>query len=217
MFDRHSALSVFVCVISLVGLAHTPAAYGGANPINLEWRPDTQTVLAGATVDVGLYAVYDDVGGTTDGSISAIDAMLAWNPTFLELTGVNNNGPYGWLASGFPDDSGFDGLNDTWLDGNALYNAMSQFNPAPPAFATPDGLLVTTVQFEALAETPETFLTIPVDYGAFTYSRVFDGEIPGFEVQGTLGSAAITIVPEPTALCLIALPLLAGLARRRRC
>ncbi len=169
-------------------------AYGDANPINLEWRPDAQTVRAGATVDVGLYAVYDDVGGTTDGSISAVDVILSWNPTVLELTGASDNSPYEWLFSGFPDDAGFDGLNDTWLDGNALYNAMSQFAPSPPALATTDGLLLTTVQFEALAETPETVLTIPVDYGLFTRSRVFDGEIPGFEVQGTLGSATVRII-----------------------
>jgi hypothetical protein len=159
--------------------------------IDLEWRPAAQMVSVGDTVSIGLYAVSDD---DTDQSISAMDVILTWDPDFLELQGVNNNGPYEWLSSGFPDDSGLDGLNNTWLDGNALYQALAQLGE--PAYATPEGLLVTTVEFVALHRTPAgqtTELNILAELGQYSQTRVFDGEIPGYDVTGTLGSAAVTI------------------------
>jgi len=166
----------------------TSAALGD---IDLEWRPDVQTVTEGETVNIGLYAVSDD---ETDQCIAAMDVILAWDPDYLELEGVDDNGPYEWLVSGFPDDSGLDGLNDTWLDGDALYTAWAQLGD--PAYATPEGLLVTTFQFEALAKTPVcgTELTIPEEYGQYTKTRIFDCEIPNYDVHGTLGSAVVKIL-----------------------
>ena len=118
------------------------SAYGyDVNPIHLEWRPATQAVRVDATVNVGLYAVFEDIGGDNSGWISAMDVILDWDSSFLELTGVNNNGPYDWLSSGFPANVALDGLNDTWLDGDAFYSASSQFFGGQ-ALATPDGLLV---------------------------------------------------------------------------
>jgi hypothetical protein len=159
--------------------------------VNLEWRPAEQTVTEGEIVNIGLYAVSDD---ETDQSIAAMEVILAWDSAFLELLGVDNNGPYEWLFSDFPDDSGFDGLNDTWADGDALYQALARLGN--PAYATPDGLLVTTMRFEALAKTPArgTVLTILEEWGQYTRTRVFDGEIPGKEVTGTLGSANVRIL-----------------------
>jgi hypothetical protein len=164
--------------------------------IDLEWRPSEPTVIVGDIVRLGLYAVSDD---ETDQSIAAMDVLLAWEPEFLELLGKEDNGPYEWLFSGFPDDSGLDGLNDTWLDGDAFYSALARFGA--PAFATPEGLLVTTMQFQALAETPGTELTIPEHLGEFSYTRVYDGEIPGKDVHGELGSATIIILSEVPGDC----------------
>ncbi len=178
--------------------------------IHLEWRPAAQVVNVGATVNVGLYAVSDSA---LDQSLSAADVILDWDPFYLALTGVNDNGPYAWLSSGFPPDGGLDGLNNTWLDGNALYLAMAQLGS--PAQATPAGLLVTTFQFTALNETPATPLAIPGSMGQFTHSRVFDGETPGLEVQGDLGGATVTIIPEPGMLALVAAGLAVALWRRR--
>jgi len=153
-------------------------------------------VLVGETVAIGLYAVSDDGNEQTS---SAMNVILDWDPDALELVGVINNGPYSWLFSGFTDDSGLDGLNDSFLDGDALYTAFGQLGD--PAVVTADGLLVTTVEFVALAESPATTITIPEERGLFTRSRVCDGEVPGLEVQGTLGSTTITIVGEISGDC----------------
>jgi hypothetical protein len=176
--------------------------------INLEWRPAAQVVNLNDTVNIGLYAVSDNSG---DQSMSAMDVILDWDTTYLDLTGVVNNGPYTWMFSGFPDDSGLDGLNNSWADGDALYEALSVLGS--PASATPMGLLVATLQFEALALTPGTMLDIVPSRGSFTNSRVYDGTVPGLAVQGSMGSAQVTIVPEPASLLVLGA---GALAMRRR-
>jgi hypothetical protein len=158
--------------------------------VNLEWRPAVQTVGAGQAVELGLYAVSDD---ETDQSIAAIDAILQWDAPQLALTGNYDNGPYDWLGTtGFPDDSAFDGLNDTWLDGDAYYQAHAQLGD--PALATPDGLLVTTFQFDALDEGVAS-ITIPPEAGQYTSTAVWDGQSPGTQVTGSLGSATVIVLP----------------------
>ncbi len=66
---------------------------------------------------------------------------------------------YNWMSSGFPNDSGLDGLNDPFAglpsnDGDCYYIAIKQIvcngSFAPPAYAPPDGLLVTKFRFEVL-------------------------------------------------------------------
>ena len=175
---------VVSCPLAFLIALATPASA----LINLEWRPDTQTVLVGATVDIGLYAVSDDP--EMDQYILAMDVILNWDPDSLELVGVDNNGPYDWLFSGFPVGD-VDGLNDTFADGDALYTALGQLGAG--AWATPDGLLVTTFQFTALAETPGTSLTIAEDAGSYTHTAIWGS--PGLDVHGTLGTATVTIGP----------------------
>ena len=101
-----SYVAVFLAAIWLVGFP--PALRAN---VNLEWRPAEQTVLKGDTVEISLYAVSDDP--IADQPFSIIEAILLWEPSHLELLGKEDNGPYDWLASSFPDDSGsaFDGLN----------------------------------------------------------------------------------------------------------
>jgi hypothetical protein len=126
-----------------------------------------------------------------------MDVILAWTPGFLDLVGTVDDGPYGWIFSGFANDSGLDGLNDTFADGLAFYSAFAQFRN--PAQATPDGLLVATFQFTALQETSDTVLTILAEFGQYTHTAVYD-ETPGNDVHGMLGSATVMIMaPCPDA------------------
>lgn len=166
--------------------------------VDLEWRPPTQTVDVGETVEIGLYAVTND---GKDHSIVAVQAILDWDPMFLGLVGNINNGPYEWQESSFFDDSNFDGLNDTWLDGDALYLAVSPEPPWPDA--TPRGFLITTMEFTALAETETTAIDVPVHAGQFSQTLILSGEIAGLDVLGSAGSAFVTIVPEPTTIFLL--------------
>lgn len=179
-----------------------------AGPISLEWRPDNQVVSVGSIVNVGLYAVSDDA---VDDSIAVMDVILEWDPAFLNLVGVNNDGPYTWLSSSFPP-AAVGGLNPDHADGDALYTARSMFSPAPPALATQAGLLVTTVQFMALAETAGTVLSIPEDHvgGAET---IVVSDVSGLDVHSNLGSATIVIVPEPAAMSLLLVGMMCVLKR----
>ncbi len=164
----------------LLLLASTPAQA----LIDLEWRPACQSVEPGQMVEIGLYVVSDD---ETDQSISAMDIILLWDPDVIELVGVVDNGPYAWLFSGFTDDSVFDGLNETFLDGNALYTAWAQFGV--PAYATPEGLLVTTVQFVGSMDPGFCWITEPRQAGMYSETRIIDGEVPALHVEGVLGKA----------------------------
>ena len=185
-----------------------PSAYG---EINLVWEPEAQTVNVGDTVQIGLFAVSDD---ETDQAIGAMQVILGWEPEHLTLTGELANGPYDWwgdfgLIS--PDPGG---LNDTWADGDAFYIALSDLNP-PLAFATPEGLLVTTFEFIAEEATAGTELSIPWEFNGI-HSKVLDGVIPGLDVTGLLGSANVTIVPEPITVLLFGFGV-GGLACGRWC
>ena len=202
MRTAYPRMLVIVFTAVLAGLGSTSAV---AN-IDLVWDPPAQTVEVGETFEVGLMAVSDSPFAQ---SIGALQVILDWEPDKLSLTGSNENGPYDWLDSGFP----VGGLNSTWLDGDAWYFALSQLlGPLP--FATPEGFLITTFTFTADAETPLTEITIPESLGGFT-TNIFDGKIPGLDVTGLLGTAEVTIVPEPATLLLVTGGALALLRRRR--
>ena len=183
-----------------LGAAASPAR----GNVNLELRPVESAVRTGDLVEIGLYAVSDD---ETDQIVRGLQVILQWDPLHLELAGLIDNGPYEWLFSGFFDDSGGDGLNadcgpDTFCDpytglpyndGNAYYQAGANFDE--PASATPDGLLVTTLLFNALEYTYTTEVWLPPAFGESTTTQVF-GDLPAEDVTGTLGSTFITINPQ---------------------
>lgn len=195
-----------------IGIVLMVAGTALAN-INLEWRPLEETVIVGELAEIGLYAVSDNP--SINQPIASMDVLPGWDQQYLALQGVNDNGPYDWLWSTFPDDAGGDGMNNTWDDGNAKYTALAQPGEGNEAWATPEGLLVTTFQLLALLETPvgvpTELITIP-EYGQ--YSRTVVRPPGGGDVTGTLSDAAlITIIPEPSSLVLL---LAGGLVCLRR-
>ena len=130
----------------------------------------------------------------------------------------DDGGPYcsyKWLYSRFPDDKGIDGINDGCLgadhdpqqpegatcvpynDGNAWYHAFAQFAPNPPAWATAEGLLVTTFRFRLLG--PDSGDLELVAQYLQSNTRVSDGMQPGTIVTGDLGPPVeVTGCPPPT-------------------
>lgn len=171
--------------------------------VNLQWRISPTKLFVGDTVEVGLYAVSDD---GVDQTVAGIDAIVSWDPTVLELTGLINNGPHDWLASWFPDDSKLDGLNAPFNDGDptpgndgdALYQAVLRAAPEPPAIATLEGLLVTTFVFTAINDsfsTELTFLPQPAGENTTTVTRVLTNDPVGMDITGTLGFILIEILP----------------------
>ncbi len=161
--------------------------------ISLEWRDVLpQPVAVGDIVEVDLYAISDTGVNQVFSSVSVI---LIWNASYLQLLGHVNNGPYSWLSSGFPDDSSLDGLNDTFLDGTAFFQTLGQLSPNPVATATPSGLQVMTMRFEALAPV-QAQLNMKPRFGQGTHTAVLDIEPPGLVITGTLGSAAAIEIVE---------------------
>ncbi len=182
-------------VALLGGLAH-------AN-VDLQWRPVEQTVVLGEIAEIGLYAVSDDPEANQP--IASIDVLPGWDSDYLQLLDVDDNGPYSWWWSTFPNDSSGDGVNDTWEDGDAKYTALAQFGFGNEAWATPEGLLVTTFQFltlmETLAEEPTEVLTIAA---IGDHSQTVVRPPGGGDVTGDMAdNALITIVPEPSIVLLL--------------
>lgn len=205
-------------VVAMAALASAPLAGVANADVSLEWRTTPQVVSVGNTFSIGLYAVSD----TPTQNVSAVDTVLNWDSSYLDLISITNDSPYSWASSSLPDDCGLDALNADPVcplvgtitnDGNAFYSALGA--PGSPAVATAAGLLVATFNFQALATTPSTLLTIPAMAGLFTESVVVSGDTAGLPVTGSLGFAQITIVPEPATLAFAAFGVLA-LVRRRR-
>lgn len=159
--------------------------------VNLEWRQVTPVPTAvGYTVDVSLYAV--SATGVDQG-MSSLSVILNWDPTRLQLQSHIDDGPYSWFSSAFPDDSGLGGLNNTFTDGDALYQALSRLSPSPPAIATAAGLKITTFRFLALAPLPGQ-VRFNILQGV-TRTKILDFDPTGLDITGTLGPPAnITIV-----------------------
>ena len=193
MARRHNLALILVAVG--LGVLSARAAYAN---INVELRLPQEKALVGDVIPVELYTVSDDQGMQP---FLAMGVILAWDDSRLELTAYVDNGPYDWLRSFFPNDSRLDGLNEPFdispgavpdNDGNAYYEAWTNFDG--PAYATPEGLLITTFQFRALA-TGSTAIEILADFGTDTHTRVLDSVVPGLDVTGLIGPPAqVTIV-----------------------
>ncbi len=175
--------SVLVFSVILLGAA-------AQADVDLEWQVENQGAPVGETVRIDFYAVADNGGGSEP--FVSLQAIVVWDPDFLRLLGVDDSdSPYDWMLSGFPSDAHADGLNDTFDDGDAYYAALANFGELPEA--TPEGLLVTTFEFEALAATEGTDVVLLAEYGDYSVTAVYDDEVPGYNIVGDLGSATVEI------------------------
>jgi len=133
-------------------------------------------------------ALYVKSNNGIDQSFSSVSLVMQWDAAQLRLVGTIDNGPYMWLSSSFPNDSALDGLNDTFDDGNGLYQALGRLAPSPPAVATTSGLLVTTFRFEALSSGATSVLILP-QIGS-TETKIVDVNPAGLNITGSLGTPA---------------------------
>lgn len=167
---------------------------GSAPAVDLTWLPSTQTVQSGLVFQVDLVATS---GTCADQPVVAIEAVLIWDPSILELVGKSDPGPP-WVDSSFPDDSDLDGLNAPFAglpasDGDMFYQALGAFPSGAPV--PPGGIVVTTFEFRALDGTPGTQVTIPATFGTFSQTRILGaGSDLGVDVTGSLGFADVQIV-----------------------
>jgi len=183
---------MFVRLLTI--LATLVCCAAAAADIDLEFRPLGLIVDVGDQVDFGLYAVSGD--DTTQLS-AAMQVVLIWDSEFLLLLGHDDEGGVPLIYSAFPDPEPF-GLNESVppIDGDGIYVAMGQLPPGSIE-ATPEGALITTFQFEAVAV---GVATIRMDLPAGdpeAHTIVFDATIPGYDVTGSLGIAYVLVLRHP--------------------
>ena len=176
-----AAMIGMVCALAIPG----PVVWA---EVDLLWEPSEQHVGTGSIVQIGLIA-----RSTTgaDQTVAAMDVVLTWDPAILQFERITDNGPYVWWISGFLSDKNLDGLNDSFMDGDAKYTALAV--PGDPAIATPDGLLVTTFEFIALVPTELTSVVIEGALGQYSVTKVFGGDYPNQDVTGELSDALVTV------------------------
>ncbi len=191
-------------LIGVIGLSGTAGAL-----VDLQWRPAQQTVNVGEPVVIGLYAVSDS---SEDQLISAMDVIVRWDPAFLSGVSLGDPQP-AWLTDGFFG-SAPDEINQDLADGDVMYTAWANFGGS--AAATPQGLLCVEFEFTALAPVESTTVYIDTAFGSSAETKVFDGTVPNHDIKGTLGTAQVTVVPEPASLSALMLGVAGMWIRKRR-
>jgi hypothetical protein len=129
------------------------------------------------------------------GSWYATDIVFEWDPTFIRLEGKTDNPLFN--ESFWPSH----GINDTWDDGNAGYKATKSGEPISV------DTWVVTLNFTALAPVSSTAFNIVLNAGSYSTNpttEVLDA-IASENCLGNLYGADVEIVPEPTAIFLLAL------------
>ncbi|MHC4786446.1 MAG: hypothetical protein ACYTE6_10830, partial [Planctomycetota bacterium] len=157
--------------------------------VDVEFRTVEGSVAVGEIANVGVYLVSDD---QTDQLVSAAQIVLTWEPQYLQLLGVDNTG--GPPLMGFPPFPTNLVINEASppQDGNAQYVALAY--GGMPVAAPPEGTLLTTFQFQAVADTSGTLVDVPAflaDPPGETI--VFDGVTPALPVTGALTGDVVVV------------------------
>ncbi len=188
-----------IVVAAICGLVLTPRA--GAE-VDLLFAPAVQIVLLDEDDIVEIDLVAHSADGTEQ-LISALDTILIWDSTMLELLGVHDgNADVSWMVSGFfndPDDIN-DGILDPPIgvpsnDGDAIFTALA--SPSSPAPTGPDDIVITTLLFRALQTTPATVVHFLPTLGEFAQTRVF-GEGKQNNITGDISATATVMIVSGT-------------------
>ncbi len=160
--------------------------------VNVEFRTVEGSVAVGGVSNVAVYLVSDSA---SDQFVASAEIVFTWEPQYLQLLGVDTTG--GPQLMGFPPFPGNLPLNESSppQDGDGIYVALA-FGGLPVA-AAPDGTLLTTFQFIALAETSGTLVDVVASISDPPGTTViWDGTIPNYPVTGLL-TGDIVVVGEP--------------------
>ena len=163
--------------------------------VDLSLEPSTSTVNVGDPFSLEFWMRSDPTGQSNDGA----DVQLQWDPLYVRLDGLVEDGDYDWMMAFF---------NDPYDDGNVCFTLFAELGGDSPE----TDLHAVTLNFTALAVTDSTLVTIPATRsGSMPTCVAWEGE----DITGTLTGADIQIVPEPCTMALLALGGLALLRRKR--
>jgi len=181
MYQRYVAFTAIT--VALLGINASPAWA----IVTVELRPSAQTVVAGQQALVGIYAVADPAE-----PVGIVQIVVSWDFNSLTLIGSDETGAHPWALAEFPGG----GLNLDFGDGDAFFTA--QVSPCSPATASPGGLLITTLVFDADGSVGASTVSILSMSGSFQ-TRVWDNltlfDCGGAIVPSSIGqSASVTIV-----------------------
>ncbi|MBT8487174.1 MAG: hypothetical protein HKO59_13465 [Phycisphaerales bacterium] len=169
------------------GVVCFAAATAAHADINLHLRSTVLTVDVGETFDVFIVAVSDS---DVPQSLSAVDTIIGWDPTWLELVSADAASAGDAI---FADDPF--GINEASppADGDALLTYLAPFGS--PIDAMPAGTAIARITFRGVATTELTPLDILDTAGDPPGStRVFDGTVPGLDVLGIVKGTAVTVI-----------------------
>lgn len=148
--------------------------------VDLRLEPAAFEVPAGTQVTVELVA-----SSAQPEVLTAVDAILAWDPARLTLlSGAPGDLPP-FVAGFLPDP---DGINVDVTDGEALWTALTP--PTTPGVTPPD---MVVARFDVLVLRSGCIELVPAA-GGFGKTRVI-GPVPGVEVTGAIGGPALIEVP----------------------
>jgi len=181
--------TTIVAVMFIAGVAQ-------AALVDLSLEPSTSTVNVGDPFSLEFWMRSDPTGQSNDGA----DVQLQWDPLYVRLDGLVEDGDYDWMMAFF---------NDPFDDGDVCFTLFAELGGDSPQ----TDLHAVTLNFTALAVTDSTLVTIPATRpGSMPTCVAWQGE----DITGTLTGADIQIIPEPASLSLLVLGGLAVIRRRRR-
>jgi hypothetical protein len=147
---------------------------GTLGAVNLSLEPEVVQVGPGASFELELWARSD-----TPTSFDGAEVLVAWDPALVSFSGGVAGAGYAWSGAEFPAGSLF---NNTWDDGDALYQCLSPLTGLAP---TTD-LLLATLEFTAGTQAASAEVNIPLN--GFTAVGGAGGS-----VLGTVSGATIKI------------------------
>lgn len=153
-----------------------------AADVDLEFRVATPVVNVGDSFDVQLFAVSDD---DSTQLFSATEVIFTWDPADLLLVSTTSDGAIPGVLNSLPAVGDY-GLNEAFppADGDGLLLFLGQLGA--PSMATPEGVLLHTFTFNALAPTTATTIGIPAVGGNGGQTIVVSGKVPGLVITGML-------------------------------
>lgn len=140
--------------------------------IDAVFTPASQVKTYGDVVEITLTLSADDI---VDGEVSALDAILLWDPARLDYFEYDiTGGGYAWDTHGFPADP--DGLNTSLTDGDALFRVTTL--PGLPATVppAPGTMVVVVFRFYALTGAVDTTLKLMPTFGLEAETRITGGD-----------------------------------------
>ena len=132
---------------------------------------------------------------TVEQNMTSTDLVFQWDPSVLQLIGIDNTNNLEALISFLPQGNwDYYGINESMppADGNGLYFWLAPLTGIP-VYVPTSGALMTTLQFRVLQPVPTTVEILPSYTVFYTANTVIYGSsVPGTNVTGKTTNAQLS-------------------------